>query len=48
MKQFRQNITKLFDIIVTKSKQIKEDAQKAREAEAAKAQQESEANEKSE
>ena len=41
MKQFRQNITKLFDIIVTKSKQIKEDAEKAREAEAKKAEQES-------
>jgi hypothetical protein len=48
MKAFRQNMSNLFDMIVSKSKQIKEDAQKAREAEAAKAQQESETNEKSE
>ena len=46
MKAFRQNMSNLFDMIVSKSKQVKEDAQKAREAEAAKAQQESEANEK--
>ena len=48
MKAFRQNMSNLFDMIVSKSKQIKEEAQKAREAEAAKAQQESETNEKSE
>ena len=48
MKAFRQNMSNLFDMIVSKSKQIKEEVQKAREAEAAKAQQESEANEKSE
>ena len=46
MKDFRQNMSNLFDMIISKSKQVKEDAQKAREAEAAKAQQESEANEK--
>jgi hypothetical protein len=46
MKAFRQNMSNLFDMIVSKSKQVKEDAQKAREAEAEKAQQESEANEK--
>lgn len=45
MKDFRQNMTNLFDMIVTKAKKIKEDAQKAREAEATQAQQESEANE---
>ena len=38
MKDFRQNMSNLFDMIVTKAKKIKEDAQKAREAEAAKAQ----------
>ena len=48
MKVFRQNMTNLFDLIVTKAKKIKEDAQKTREAEATQAQQESEANEKSE
>ena len=46
MKAFRQNISNLFDMIVSKSKQIKEDAQKARESEAEKAQQESESNDK--
>ena len=46
MKDFRQNITKLFDIIVTKAKKLKEKAQKERDAAAAKAQQESEAKEK--
>ena len=46
MKDFRQNMSNLFDMIVSKSKQIKEEAQKAREAEATKAQQESETNEK--
>lgn len=45
MKAFRQNMSNLFDMILSKSKQIKEDAKKAREAEAAKAQQESESNE---
>lgn len=48
MKAFRQNMSNLFDMIVSKSKQIKEEVQKAREAEAAKTQHESEANEKSE
>ena len=42
MKDFRQNMTNLFDNIVKKAKEIKEKAQKEREAEAAKAQQESE------
>lgn len=46
MKAFRQNMSNLFDMIVSKSKQIKENAKKAREAEAAKAQQESEEDEK--
>ena len=46
MKDFRQNMAKLFDIVVNKAKQIKEEAAKKREAEAAKAQQESEAAEK--
>ena len=46
MKDFRQNMTNLFDLIVTKAKKIKEEAQKAKEAEAAKAQQESDANDK--
>jgi hypothetical protein len=45
MKDFRQNMSTLFDIIVKKAKDIKEKAEKEREAEAAKAQQESEANE---
>lgn len=45
MKDFRQNITKLFDLIVNKAKKLKEKAQKQREAEAAKAQQESESSE---
>lgn len=44
MKEFRQNISTLFDLIVDNAKKIKEDAQKAREA--AKAQQESENNDK--
>lgn len=48
MKAFRQNMSNLFDMIVSKSKQIKEEVQKAREAEAAKAQQESESDEKNE
>jgi hypothetical protein len=46
MKTFRQNMSNLFDMIVSESKKIKEDAQKAREAEASKAQQESESNDK--
>jgi hypothetical protein len=46
MKTFRQNMSNLFDMIVSKSKQIKEDTQKAREDEAAKAQKESETNDK--
>jgi hypothetical protein len=48
MKDFRQNMTNLFDMIVTKAKQIKEDAKRAREAEATQAQQQSETNETSE
>jgi hypothetical protein len=48
MKDFVQNMSKLFDNIVQTAKKIKADAQKEREAEAAKAQQESEANEKKE
>ena len=46
MKDFRQNMTNLFDMIVTKAKKIKEEAIKAREAEAVKAQQESESKDK--
>jgi hypothetical protein len=46
MKDFRQNMTKLFDAIVSKANDIKEKAKKEREAEEAKAQQESESNEK--
>ena len=42
MKDFRQNITKLFDAIVIKANDIKEKAKKDRESEAAKTQQESE------
>lgn len=45
MKDFRQNMTTLFDLIVNKAKKLKEDAQKQREAEAAKAQQKSETQE---
>ena len=45
MKDFRQNMTTLFDLIVKKAEKLKEDAQKQREAEAAKAQQESESAE---
>ena len=37
MKDFRQNISNLFDFIVKKANDIKEDAEKIREAEAAKA-----------
>ena len=43
MKDFRQNMANLFDIVVTKAKQIKLEAEKAREADATKAQQESDA-----
>jgi hypothetical protein len=46
MKEFRQNMTNLFDIIVKKAQEIKDKEQKDREAEAAKAQQESESEEK--
>ena len=46
MKDFRQNMSNLFDIIVKKAKKIKDNAQKKREVEAAKAQQESELEEK--
>ena len=45
MKEFKQNITHLFDIIVKKAKDIKETAEKEREAEAQKAQQQSDAEE---
>ena len=45
MKDFRNNMTNLFDIIVKKANEIKEEAAKKREAEAAKAQQESESQE---
>ena len=48
MKNFRQNMSTLFDLIVKKAKDIKEKAEKDRAAEAANAQQESEANEKKE
>ena len=41
MKAFRQNISNLFDLIVSKSKEIKESAKKKREKEAAKAEEES-------
>lgn len=41
MKAFRQNISNLFDLIVSKSKEIKEAAKKKREEEAAKAEEES-------
>jgi hypothetical protein len=43
MKEFRQRITKLFDVIVKKAKDLKAEAEKNRETEAAKAQQESDA-----
>ena len=42
MKDFRQNMTNLFDIIVKKAEELKENAKKDREAEATKTQQESE------
>ena len=45
MKDFRQNMSKLFDMIVKEAKELKEMAEKIREEEAAKAQQESDANE---
>lgn len=45
MKNFRQNMTTLFDLIVNKAKKIKEKVQKQREAEAAKTQQKSDAQE---
>ncbi len=45
MKDFRNNMTNLFDIIVKKANEIKEEAAKKREADAAKAQQESESQE---
>ena len=45
MKDFRQNMTNLFDLIVKKAKEIKAKAEKEREAAAAKAEQESESNE---
>ena len=45
MKDFRQNMSNLFDIIVKKAKEIKDNAQKEREAEAAKSQQKSESEE---
>lgn len=48
MKDFRQNMAKLFDMIITKAKALKAKAEKERQAEAEKAQKESEANEKKE
>ena len=48
MSNFKKNMSNLFDSIRQKAQQLKEDAKKAREAEATKAQQKSEANEKSE
>ena len=45
MKDFRQNMTTLFDLIVNKAKKIKEETQNQREAEAANAQQLSETQE---
>lgn len=45
MKDFRQNMTKLFDLIVNRAKKLKEKAQKQREAEAAKAAKDSKAAE---
>ena len=45
MKDFRQNMTTLFDLIVNKAKKIKEKTQNQREAEAANAQQLSETQE---
>ena len=45
MKDFRQNMTTLFDLIVNKAKKIKEETQNQREAEAANAQQVSETQE---
>lgn len=44
-KDFRQNITSLFDVIVKTAKTIKEKAEKEKKAESAKAQQESESQE---
>lgn len=46
MKDFRKNMTSLFDAIVQNAKKIKENAEKKRKQEAEKAQQQSEANEK--
>lgn len=46
MKEFRQNMAKLVDMIVKYAKKIKETAEKKRQNEAQKAQQQSEANEK--
>ena len=45
MKDFKNNMTKLFDSIVEKAETLKKEAQKKRDAEAAKVQQESESNE---
>ena len=45
MKDFKNNMTKLFDSIVKKAEILKKEAQKKRDDEAAKAQQESESNE---
>ena len=41
MKDFRQNITKLFDIIVKKANEIKDAAEKEREGEARRLKEES-------
>ena len=48
MKDFRQNMSTLFDIIVKKAKDLKSAAEKTKKSDAAKAQQESEANENKE
>ena len=48
MKDFRQNMSTLFDIIVKKAKDLKSAAEKTKKSDASKAQQESEANENKE
>lgn len=48
MKDFRQNMSTLFDIIVKKAKDLKSAAEKTKKSDAARAQQESEANENKE
>lgn len=46
MKEFRTNMTNLTDTILKKAKEIKEDAEKTRKAEAEKTQQESDVEDK--